>query len=100
MRFEWRVNEPPSQAVSRTVAAVEGVSQTELPPLYGSIEPDALNAFFDAPQSVSDSERRVSFTYLNYEVDVHQQGEIALTEVSELETEDRSRSRNLLADGE
>lgn len=80
LRFEWRDDESPSQAIARAVAAVEGVSQTELPPLYETIEPDALDAFFDVPQSTSDAERRVSFSYLNYEIDVHQRGEIVLTE--------------------
>lgn len=68
----------PSNAVALAIAGREHVVVGELPPLFGSVDTDALDALVrDAPGSV------VSFTHLGYEVTVTGDGEVELTPVEE-----------------
>jgi hypothetical protein len=62
---------PVSEAVIESVAASEGVSQAELrPPLYSVVDPESLD---DLCRSI-DSNGRISFTYLGYDVTVSGDG--------------------------
>ena len=71
----------PSQAVCRRVidevAAAEGVEPTELPPLAGSIDPDALETLFDPS---TDAWRELRFEYAGYTVHVDTLGEVRVLE--------------------
>lgn len=68
----------PSNVVALAIARREHVVVGELPPLFGSVDTDALDALVRAtPRSV------VSFTHLGYEVTVTGDGEVELTPVEE-----------------
>ena len=54
-----------SEAVVATVADRSGTDPIALPPLYDSIDPDALDAIFG-----DDRPGRVTFSYAGYEVTV------------------------------
>lgn len=73
-------SEEPSHAIITTVAALADVPADELPPLYDSIDPDALDALFDSSGDRSDLQ--LSFSYFEYDVTVHQEGEIVVTAVN------------------
>jgi hypothetical protein len=72
----------PCEAVVRRVANAEGVDPLELPPLYGSVDPDALNSLVD-PMPGSGSVRRCDFVYNGYEVSITGDGVVHLREPSE-----------------
>jgi hypothetical protein len=59
--------QPPSEAVVSAVADIEGADATELPPLYGAIDTDALDAIF-----VGDNAASVTFGYHGYTVTIEE----------------------------
>lgn len=59
----------PSRAVVEMVAATENVDQTDLPPLYEAIDPDALDKLFES-RSDDRTPMEVTFTYYGHEVTV------------------------------
>lgn len=67
-RFEWDSTETPSVAVCRGVAAVRGVEATDLTPLHGSIDTEALDRIVGRGTDGSDGTVRVSFRYEGLEV--------------------------------
>lgn len=69
----------PSQAVVERIAALEDVGQTELDPLYGAIDPDALDTLVGAA-GYRDSTLQVEFTYHGYNVTVTGEGVIHIDE--------------------
>ncbi|WP_306053037.1 HalOD1 output domain-containing protein [Natronococcus wangiae] len=77
-RLEW--SEAPCNAIITAVSALADVPAGELPPLYDYVDPDALNALFAASDDGSDL--RLSFSYLEYDVTVHQEGETVITVVN------------------
>ena len=66
-------------AVVEAVATESGRDPQELEPLYGVVDPDALETFFDAGSGGSRSPRRVVFTYEGYEVAVSGDDRIEVT---------------------
>lgn len=72
----------PSEAVTETVAACEGIDSTELDvPLYKAIEPEALNTLVQGTEAERDhSPLEVRFSYYGYEVTVTPDGSVHLTE--------------------
>lgn len=62
------MSDSPSQAVIQAVADAEGVDPVDLPPVFESIDPDALD------QVVSRIEGHVRFDYCGYTVTVDQHG--------------------------
>ena len=70
---------PPSHAVVERVAALEGVEQTELTPLYGAIDPEALNTLVETGSN-SDSALQIGFTYHGYDVTVTGNGTVYIDE--------------------
>ncbi|MFC4439171.1 MULTISPECIES: HalOD1 output domain-containing protein [Natrialbaceae] len=77
-QLEWE--EEPSTAIITAVAALAGVPADELPPLYGYVDPDALDGLFDSADARSDLQ--LSFSYLDYDVIVSQEREIVITNVN------------------
>ena len=73
-------DDSPSDVVVRAVAALSGESPLELPPLYDSIEPDALNAMFDHARRVggADCGVTVSFCYHGFDVTVEPDGTVRI----------------------
>lgn len=72
-------SEPVTETVLRTVAEREGCSQIELPLLYDSIDPDALNSLFagsGAPTVVGSVV--VEFEYADYVVRIAEPGTVEL----------------------
>lgn len=58
------------------VAAATGHEPTELPPLYESIDADALEALISGQAVSTDGSARVTFAYAGVEVTVRSSGEI------------------------
>jgi hypothetical protein len=75
-------SEPVTDTVLRAVAEREGCSQLELPLLYESIDPDALNALFaDSRVSSGDGSVVVEFEYADYAVCITEPGAVELRHV-------------------
>lgn len=70
--------QPPSEAVVAAVAAAENVAQTDLPPLFDSIDPDALDSLFESGPLAERSTGTVSFSYAGHEVSVTADGQVDL----------------------
>lgn len=58
-----------ASSVIDAVADADDVDPLDLPPLYGSIDPDALESIF-ATASAARTEREVRFTYAGYRVTI------------------------------
>jgi hypothetical protein len=70
-------HETVSMAVVAAVAVAEGVSETELQPLYDAgIDPDALNQLFD--ETRASVQGFLSFSYLGYVVAVTSDGSVSV----------------------
>ncbi|TYL39163.1 hypothetical protein CV102_07700 [Natronococcus pandeyae] len=77
-----------SVRVARRIAAHEGVDPTELsPPLYHSLDPDALDTLFEPISSGGPRAGCVTFSYDGKRVTVDSDGEIAI------ESEQHAQSR-------
>jgi len=61
-----------SMRVVRRVARETGADTAELPPLYDSIDPDALDAVVESAATTS-----VTFTYAGYDVTVDADGTVS-----------------------
>lgn len=66
----------PSTAIIKTVAARADVSPQALPPLYESVDPDALDRLFVS----SGDKTTVSIDYAGYEVVVTGDGRVQVTD--------------------
>lgn len=85
MSLEWNETETvfwadqyesPSEAIITAIAAKERVPETNLPPLYSQVDPDALDTLV-ADQS-NDS-IQISFTYSGYTVRIRDSEVIEIT---------------------
>lgn len=65
----------PSEAITMGIAERKGVDQTDLPPLYEVVEPEALDRVVDNENSC-----RVSFEYAGYEVTVEGANAVTIDE--------------------
>lgn len=77
--FDWtRVR--PSTAVVELVAEFADTDPLELPPIYRSIDPDALDALVaPGPGGTEARATAVSFTYGDHDVTVHGDGLVELS---------------------
>ena len=66
---------PAGYAVVERVAALEGVDPTELPPLYESIDVEALERLVEAAEGAGSS-LRVEFSYYGHEVSITGEGAV------------------------
>lgn len=72
---------PPSQRVPRKVASVLNVDSLELPPLYESVDPDALDGLFAEPDGLSGTRTgALSFAYAGCTVFVDGDGSVTVQE--------------------
>jgi hypothetical protein len=60
------------------VAARDGVDETDLPPLYDAVDPDALDALLGSVRTDGPDEVSVGFEYAGYTVVVSEDGAISL----------------------
>lgn len=67
------MNSSITERIVTRIAEASGTEETDLPPLYDTIDPDQLDALV---QSLEDG--RVSFTYAGYEVTVDSETEITI----------------------
>lgn len=72
IRADWREHDSPCTAIVEVVAEATGREPTDLPPLYESIETDALDALVSTS---TDASTRVTFDYAGVEVTVRSNGE-------------------------
>lgn len=70
--------ESPCEAIMRALATISGNDQLDMqPPLFESVDPDALNRIITSSQSGT---TRVSFTHSDYQVMIESNGNLHLTE--------------------
>jgi hypothetical protein len=73
---DWR-RDSASEAVVRAVATAENCGACDLPPLHGSIDPDALNALF-SHGSAGSTDISVEFPYDGWHVRVAADGSVTV----------------------
>lgn len=77
-RYDW-ADTSPSAAVIETVAVASDREPTRLPPLYGVIDPDALDALRGPESSVRGAGTvQLTFPYAGHEVTVRSDGEVVV----------------------
>ncbi|NHN48422.1 hypothetical protein G9464_12575 [Halostella sp. JP-L12] len=77
-------SQPVSQTVVLAVAEATGDDPLELPPLFDTIDPDALNKLFDSSAFGADGrEGQVEFTYAGCDVTVRGDERVAVSPVAE-----------------
>lgn len=74
-----RTEEVTAEVVS-TVADRKRVSEETLPPLYDSIEPNALAELYEHADNASDTELLVKFSYAGHRITIEGPGEIYIEE--------------------
>lgn len=89
----------PTQAVIEAIAAREGVDVTDVEPpayepLYAVVDPAALDRLFQTPSGVR-PDARVTFEYEGYEVVVHSDGRVEVSERSGTGDTDVSFGRSI-----
>mgnify|MGYP000496680950 CR=1 FL=1 len=67
-----------SDQVVKSIAEKDGTDPLDLPPLYESVDPDALDALF-TPDSREPVLGKATFTHAGYEVTVAYDGEVVIT---------------------
>lgn len=67
----------PSQAVLQAVAEKRGCDVLDLPSLYETINPEAIDTLFAEPATVPG--RTLRFTYAGYTVELESDGELIVT---------------------
>ena len=70
-----RVRETATEQVIRTVAETTETDPLELPPLYETIDPDALDALVEDMEAGT-----ISFTYVGREITVDSDGTVTVEE--------------------
>lgn len=78
--FDVDAGGEPSETVIELVADLENVNPVELsPPLYSTVDPDALDSLFPAsPSGSPQTAGQVRFQYCGYEIHVRNDGEITV----------------------
>lgn len=81
--FDWD-SVAPSTAVIETVSIAANMDPSTIEPLYGSVDPDALDALIQSNGTSSpDNVTTVSFTFVEYEVRVRSNGTVAVRPIEE-----------------
>jgi hypothetical protein len=74
-QFDWDET-PPSAAVTEYISAMTGREQTDFPPLYETVDPEALDSLVGA--SARSSPVSVSFEYVGHSITVRSDGELVI----------------------
>lgn len=80
-RFDWS-RTPPSVAVVETIAGVVDSDPAEVEILAQSVDPDALDRLVQGPDNQNPGVR-VTLRFLDYEVEVHADGEVVVSPAEE-----------------
>ena len=72
--FDWLEYDTVSAAVIDAVGSVSDQDTTEMPPLYESVDPDALDALFSRSRSIDDPQS-VQFEFNGHHVRVENDGD-------------------------
>lgn len=72
----------PTEALVGALATAAGVDATELPPLYESIDPDALDQLFEDHDGAAAAEALLSFTVDHWNVFVRADGRIRVCDAT------------------
>ncbi|WP_167768370.1 HalOD1 output domain-containing protein [Haloarcula amylovorans] len=80
-RFEWEPAENPCTAVIEAVTASTTGDSADLPPLYNTVDPDALSAILAERTTGSGSAIRVSFEYAGTDVTIDSHGGIVVRSI-------------------
>lgn len=72
--YDWTSSEP-STAVVEVTAQARGLSPESLPPLYDTVDPDALNMLVDGGGDL-----RLTFTYDGHDVTLDGDGTVTVRE--------------------
>lgn len=76
--FDWSATAP-SNAVVEAVATASDREPTAIEPLYGSVDPDALDALVRSNGTDSeDGDASVSFEHAGHDVTVHNDGSVVV----------------------
>ena len=67
------------ERIVNTVAEAEDKDPTALPPLYESIDPDAINRLIESQSADSEMTCVVRFEYSDHEITVDETGAVTLT---------------------
>lgn len=65
-----------TEALINALVEIEGVSQTDLPPLYEAIDPDILTKLFERHDDGTNADTVLSFTYGTWNIFVRADGMI------------------------
>lgn len=73
---EFYLPHSPSASVVEVIAAISGLDPTQLPPIYGVVDPDALDELFHPKNDGREPNLAASFTYYGFEITVKSAGKI------------------------
>lgn len=72
----------PVTVIVETLASAADVDQTDLPPLYEFVDPDAINALFERRREAEDADALLSFQVDTWNVFVRADGRIRVCDVT------------------
>lgn len=73
---DWDSDEPLTSTVMELILALTGEEPASGPPLWETIDPDALNQLFGSDGRVSQSSARLTFYHQRYTVTVQRDGHV------------------------
>lgn len=76
---EEQPDESPTRAILRGVAALKGAKETDLDPLYDSIDVDAMEEMMEHSRN-RDTKARLKFSFEGCTIHVGDEGDITITE--------------------
>lgn len=74
----WDGQEPPSSIIVNELSDTIGVDPMEMPPLYHSVDPDALDTLLTTAASNDDHAVTVSFEHEGHSVTISSDGSLAI----------------------
>lgn len=83
-RFDSGGRAPIAKVLVEALAEVEGVPATEIPPLFETIDVDALERLFERGEQLAEAETILSFRYGKWNVFVHADGRIRVCDGTRL----------------
>lgn len=85
--YEEGSNQTPSEVITEAVASAAGVEPIEIQPLYDFLDPDALNALFDAQNKDGNVKQVLSFKLDTWNIFVRDDGKIRVCDATQRLTE-------------
>ena len=82
--YDSKSDSSATEAVIRALADAVGVEPTELPPLFDTVDPDAINALFDPSDRATDGNTLLSFQVDTWNVFIRSDGRIRVCDATQL----------------